>query len=51
MAIPLTWYISRLWLQNFASRTSFAWWIVLLGGVIILFSAMITTAAMTLRYE
>ena len=49
IAIPVTWYISRLWLQNFASRTSFSWWIVLLGGVIILLSAMITTAAMTLR--
>ena len=49
IAIPLTWYISRLWLQNFASRTSFSWWIVLLGGMIILLSAIITTAAMTLR--
>ena len=49
IAIPVTWYISRLWLQNFASRTSFSWWIVLLGGMIILLSALITTAAMTLR--
>lgn len=49
IAIPLTWYISRLWLQNFASRTSFSWWIVLLGGMIIMLSAIITTAAMTLR--
>jgi len=49
IAIPLTWYISKLWLQNFASRTSFSWWIVLLGGMIILLSAIITTAAMTLR--
>jgi len=49
IAIPVTWYISKLWLQNFASRTAFTWWIVLLGGVIILLSAMLTTAAMTLR--
>ena len=49
IAIPVTWYISELWLQNFATRTSFSWWIVLLGGVIILLSAMITTAAMTMR--
>lgn len=49
IAIPVTWYVSRLWLQNFASRTSFSWWIVLLGGMIILLSAIITTAAMTLR--
>lgn len=49
IAIPVTWYISKLWLQNFATRTSFTWWIVLLGGLIILLSAMLTTAAMTLR--
>ena len=49
IAIPVTWYISRLWLQNFATRISFSWWMVLLGGLIILLSALITTAAMTLR--
>ncbi|MEN8229987.1 MAG: FtsX-like permease family protein [Bacteroidota bacterium] len=49
MAIPITWYVSRLWLQNFATRISFSWTYVLLGGVIILLSAIITTAAMTLR--
>jgi len=49
IAIPVTWYISRLWLQTFASRTSFSWWIVLLGGMIILLSAIITTAVMTLQ--
>jgi len=49
IAIPITWYISRLWLQNFATRTAFSWWIILLGGGIILLSAMLTTAAMTLR--
>jgi len=49
LAIPVTWYVSKLWLQNFATRISFSWTIVLLGAMIILLSAMITTAAMTLR--
>ncbi len=49
IAIPVTWYVSKLWLQNFATRISFSWTFVLLGGMIILLSAMITTAAMTLR--
>jgi len=49
IAIPLTWYVSGLWLQNFATRIAFSWWIVLVGAAIILISAMITTAAMTLR--
>jgi putative ABC transport system permease protein len=49
IAIPVTWYSSRLWLQNFATHTTFSWWIVVLGGLIILCSALITTAAITLR--
>jgi len=49
IAVPVTWYISRLWLQNFATRISFSWTFILLGGGIILLSAMLTTAAMTLR--
>lgn len=49
IAIPVTWYVSRLWLQNFATRISYSWTFVLLGGLIILLSALLTTAAMTLR--
>lgn len=49
IAIPITWYIARLWLQNFASQTSFAWWIIPLGGLVILLSALLTTALITLR--
>lgn len=49
IAIPVTWFISRLWLQHFATRISFSWTLVLLGGFIILLSAMITTAGLTMR--
>ncbi len=49
IAIPVTWYISRLWLQNFATKINFSWWIVPLGGFIILASALLTTAFMTLK--
>ncbi len=49
IAIPVTWYVSRLWMQNFAMRVAYSWWIVLLGAAIILISAMLTTAVMTLR--
>jgi putative ABC transport system permease protein len=49
LAVPVTWYISRLWLQNFASRITFSWTFVLLGAGIILLSALLTTAAMTLK--
>lgn len=49
IAIPVTWWVSRLWLQNFANRISYSWTFVVLGALIILLSAFITTAAMTLR--
>ncbi len=49
ISIPVTWYISRLWLQNFATRITFSWWIIPLGGLIILLSALLTTGLMTLR--
>jgi putative ABC transport system permease protein len=49
VAIPVTWYITSLWLQNFATRTPFSWWLVPAGGLIILLSAVLTTAIITLR--
>jgi len=49
LAIPVTWYISTLWLQNFATRINFPWWIIPLGGLIILCTALLTTSFITLR--
>jgi putative ABC transport system permease protein len=49
IAIPVTWYISRLWLQNFATKINFSWWMIPLGGLIILLSALLTTSFMTLK--
>ena len=49
LAIPVTWYITRLWLQNFANRIDFDWGIIPLGGLIILVTALLTTSFMTLR--
>ncbi|MCP4310226.1 MAG: hypothetical protein GY790_03100 [Bacteroidetes bacterium] len=49
IAIPVTIWVTRLWLANFASQTSFSWWIVPLGGLIILASALLTTSLITLR--
>lgn len=49
VAVPVTIWVTRLWLQNFASQTTFSWWIAPLGGLIILLSAVLTTALITLR--
>jgi len=49
VAVPVTIWVTRLWLQNFATQTTFSWWIAPLGGLIILLSAVLTTALITLR--
>jgi putative ABC transport system permease protein len=49
IAVPVTWYITGQWVQNFAIRTPFSWWLVPAGGIIILLSAVLTTGLITLR--
>ena len=49
IAVPITIWVSNLWLRNFATRTSFTWWIIPLGALLILLSAVLTTALITLR--
>jgi len=49
IAVPITIWLSKLWLRNFASQTEFSWWIIPLGGLVILVSAVATTALITLR--
>jgi putative ABC transport system permease protein len=49
IAIPVSWYVTERWLQNFASQATLSWWIIPLGGLIILSSALLTTAFITLR--
>ncbi|HEU5054666.1 MAG TPA: ABC transporter permease [Hanamia sp.] len=39
IAIPIAWWATHNWLQNFAYHTNLSWWIFLLSGII-----MITTA-------
>ncbi len=40
IAVPITLWVTRLWLRNFADQTKFAWWIIPLGGLLILLSAV-----------
>ena len=49
LAVPITIWLNSLWLRNFASQVSFSWWIIPLGGLAILLSAVATTALITLR--
>ena len=49
IATPLTVYLMDLWLRNFASRIEFKWWIIPAGGIIIFFTALLTTSWLTFR--
>lgn len=49
IATPFTIYLMDLWLRNFAGRTEFRWWIIPLGGIIILSTALLTTSWITFR--
>jgi len=42
IAVPISWYVMRKWLENFAYKTSMNWWIFALAGVIALGIALLT---------
>jgi len=44
IAVPVAWYIMKLWLENFAYRTSLSWWIFGLAGIIALGIALLTVS-------
>ncbi len=39
IAIPIAWWLTHNWLQNFAYHTELSWWIFLVSGVIMVISA------------
>jgi putative ABC transport system permease protein len=49
IAVPISWYSSNKWLENFAYRTEIAWWIFLAGGLIMVIMAMLVLVLRTVR--
>jgi putative ABC transport system permease protein len=49
IAIPISWWGSRKWLENFAYKTPLSWWIFAAGGGILLVIALIILCIRTLR--
>ncbi|MDQ2751431.1 MAG: ABC transporter permease [Bacteroidota bacterium] len=39
IAIPIAWWLTHNWLQNFAYHTELSWWIFLVSGVIMIIAA------------
>lgn len=49
LAIPLTWYFVTGWMENFAYRIDFPWYIPLVIGVGVVILAFITISSQTVR--
>ena len=49
LATPLTWYLSKDWLFEFAYRIDFPWWAVALSGFFTLLLAFVTISTQSIR--
>ena len=47
IAMPIAWWGSHQWLENFAYRAELSWWIFVSGGAVLLFAALIVLCART----
>jgi putative ABC transport system permease protein len=48
-AAILTWLLMSKWLDSFAFRVNIAWWIFLLGGMLIFLIILLSVSAQTLK--
>jgi ABC-type antimicrobial peptide transport system permease subunit len=49
IALPIAWWGSRKWLENFAYKTSLSWWVFAAGGGTLLIIALVILCIRTLR--
>jgi predicted permease len=49
VAVPLAWWATHRWLQNFAYRTAISWWVFALSGTIMLLIALLVLSVKTFR--
>ena len=44
IAVPLTYYAMKKWLETFAYKTELSWWVFVLGGLVVLLVALATVS-------
>ena len=49
IAIPIGWYTTNWWLQDFAFRTDISWWVFLMAGVLALLVAVLSMGFQSIR--
>jgi putative ABC transport system permease protein len=49
IAVPIAWWGSFKWLQNFAYKTTISWWVFISGGMIMFLMAMIILGLRTFK--
>jgi len=49
IALPISWWGSRKWLENFAYKTTLSWWVFAAGGAVLLLIALVILTIRTLR--
>ncbi|WP_338357620.1 ABC transporter permease [Yeosuana marina] len=42
IAVPVSWYVMRRWLESFAYKTQMSWWVFMLAGTLTLIIAFVT---------
>ncbi len=49
LATPITWYGIQTWMEDFAFRIAFPWWVPILTGVVVLALAFLIITSQTIR--
>lgn len=49
IAVPVAWWLTHDWLQNFAYHTALSWWMFLLAGIIAIMVAIITVCFQAIK--
>jgi len=49
IALPIAWWGSRKWLENFAYKTTLSWWVFAAGGGVLILVALVILSIRTLR--